>query len=87
MLLTFLLEFNGVKVLDWASLNPDLNVIEHLWKELKIAVKKREPRNLSELWQFCQEEWPKLKWCPALVDGYQRRIEAVIAAKGQMTKY
>ena len=78
-----------VKVLDWPSQSPDLNPIENLWHRLKVAVHKRSPRNLTELVQFCQEEWKKIppSACRKLVEGYPKRLTAVIDAKGAATKY
>ncbi|MBN3317283.1 MBP protein, partial [Atractosteus spatula] len=38
------------------SQSPDLNPIEHMWNDLKIAVHKWSPSNLMEHEQFCQEE-------------------------------
>ncbi len=40
---------NSVTVLEWPSQSPDLNPIEHLWKDLKMAVHQRLPSNLTEL--------------------------------------
>ncbi|KAJ8366152.1 hypothetical protein SKAU_G00149830 [Synaphobranchus kaupii] len=37
----------SVHVLEWPSQSPDLNPIEHLWKELKMAVYRRSPSNLT----------------------------------------
>uniref|UniRef100_A0A8C7M5U6 Caspase-6 n=2 Tax=Oncorhynchus kisutch TaxID=8019 RepID=A0A8C7M5U6_ONCKI len=36
-------------VLEWPSQSPDLNPIEHLWRDLKIAVQRCSPSNLTEL--------------------------------------
>ncbi|CAB1441192.1 unnamed protein product [Pleuronectes platessa] len=47
----------NVNVLKWPSQSPDLNPIENLWQDLKIAVHRRSPSNLTELHLFCQEEW------------------------------
>ena len=38
-----------VNVLEWPSQSPDLNPIENLWSDLKIAVHKCKPSNLKEL--------------------------------------
>ncbi|KAI5085932.1 hypothetical protein C0J45_24166, partial [Silurus meridionalis] len=46
---------NSVTVLEWPS--PDLNPIEHLWRDLKKAVHQRLPSNLTELERICKEEW------------------------------
>ncbi|KAG2466103.1 TCB1 transposase, partial [Polypterus senegalus] len=69
--------------------NPDLNPIEHLWRDLKMAVHRRFPSNLMELDRCCKEEWAKLAKdrCAKLVASYLKRLEAVIAAKGASTKY
>jgi hypothetical protein len=44
---------------------------------------------MTKLERICREEWEKLpKYrCAKLVESYQRRLEAVIAAKGASTKY
>ncbi|KAG2458274.1 TCB1 transposase, partial [Polypterus senegalus] len=83
------LQDNSVNVLEWPSQSPDLNPIEHLWRDLKMAVHRRFPSNLMELERCCQEEWAKLAKdrCAKLVASYSKRLEAVIAAKGASTKY
>ena len=63
-------------------------MIEHLWKMLKDAVDKRQPTNVEMAWEIVQEEWQKLgPQCKVLVDSYENRLEAVIEAKGEATKY
>ena len=79
----------SLNVLGWPSQSPDLNLIEHLWRDLKIVVQRRSPSNLTELERICREEWYKLpKYrCAKLVESYPRRLEAVIPAKGASTMY
>ncbi|CDQ74758.1 unnamed protein product [Oncorhynchus mykiss] len=49
----------SMNVLEWPSQSPDLNPIEHLWRDLKIAVQRRSPSNLTVLERICREEWEK----------------------------
>ena len=79
----------SINVLEWPSQSPDLNPIENVWRDLKIAVHRRSPTNLSELEQFSCEEWAKISpsYCAKLVETYPKRLIAVIAAKGASTKY
>ncbi|CAJ0930824.1 unnamed protein product [Ranitomeya imitator] len=41
-------------------MSPDLNPIEHLWRDLKMAVWRRHPSNIRDLEQFAKEEWSKI---------------------------
>ncbi|KAK1798567.1 hypothetical protein P4O66_006856 [Electrophorus voltai] len=58
-----------IKVLRWPSQSPDLNPIEHLWKEFKRKVHKRCPKNLDNLKKICMEEWVKItpETCAGLI--------------------
>ena len=69
----------SLNVLEWPSQNPDM----------KIAVQRLSPSNLTELERVYSEEWEKIhKYrCAKLVAPCPRRLEAVIAAKGASTKY
>ncbi|CAM4732966.1 unnamed protein product [Leuciscus chuanchicus] len=51
---------NSVTVLEWPSQSPDLNPIEHLWRDMKMAVHQRLPSNLTELERICKEEWQRI---------------------------
>ncbi len=78
-----------IKVLEWPSQSPDLNPIANLWRELKVQVAKRQPRNLNDLERICKEEWDKIppEMCANLVANYKKRLTSVIANKGFATKH
>ncbi|KAG1935365.1 hypothetical protein F2P79_019229 [Pimephales promelas] len=78
-----------IKVLEWPSQSPDLNPIENLWRELKIRVARRQPRNLKDLEAVCREEWANIpaEMCTNLVTNYKKRLTSVLANNGFSTKY
>jgi hypothetical protein len=71
-----------LNVLEWPSQSLNLNQIQHLWRDLKIAVQQHSLSNLTELERICRDEWEKLpKYrCVKLVTP-NPRLKAVIAAK------
>ncbi len=71
---------NSVTVLEWPSQSPDLNPIEHLWRDLKTAVHQRLPSNLTELERIWKEEWQRIpkSRCEKLVASFPKRLMAVL---------
>ena len=57
------LRSKNIHVLEWPSQSPDLNPIEHLWQDLRIAVHRRSPSNPAELELFGKEE-PRILFVP-----------------------
>ncbi len=66
---TALLKKLRVKVMDWPSMSPDLNPIEHLWGILKRKVEERKVSNIQQLLDVVLEEWKRtpVATCGALV--------------------
>ncbi len=56
---TALLKKLRVKVMDWPSMSPDLNPIEHLWGILKRKVEERKVSNIHQLCDVVMEEWKR----------------------------
>ncbi|KAL0148569.1 hypothetical protein M9458_056116 [Cirrhinus mrigala] len=73
---------NSVTVLEWPSQSPDLNPIEHLWRDLKMAVHQRLLSTLTELERICKEEWQRIPKSRC-----EKRLMAVLDQKDASTKY
>ena len=83
------LQRKKVKVIDWPSVPPDLNPIEHLWGVLKRKVEQRRPSNIRELKVVIQEEWSAIDStvCSNLVHSMPRRVASVTDNGGGHIKY
>ncbi len=86
---TALLKKLRVKVMDWPSMSPDLNPIEHLWGILKRKVEERKVSNIHQLRDVVMEEWKRtpVAICEALVNSMPKRVKAVLENNDGHTKY
>ncbi len=86
---TALLKKLRVKVMDWPSMCPDLNPIEHLWGILKRTVDERKVSNIHQLCDVIMEEWKRtpVVTCEALVNTMPKRLKSVLGNNGGHTKY
>ena len=86
---TALLKRPRVKVMDWPSMSPDLNPIEHLWGILKRWVEVCKVSNICQLCNVVMEEWKSIlvATCEVLVNSMPRRLKAVLDNDGGHTKY
>ncbi len=80
---------HGVTVLDWPANSPDLNPVENLWGIVKRKMRDTRPNNADDLKATVKETWASIppQQCHKLITSMPRRIEAVIKAKGALTKY
>jgi len=80
---------HGIHLLEWPPSSPDINPIENIWGIMKKTVRQRHPRTVPELRQVLEEEWSKIapQMCKGLVNSLPSRMQAIIKAKGEMTKY
>lgn len=88
---TAFLAQNQVPILPWPGNSPDMNPIENLWELTKrkmakevITTKHQLIEKLIQVWHHSPELKENLKSC---IESMPRRIKALIAAKGGVTKY
>ncbi len=76
-------------VMDWPSMSPDLNPIEHLWGILKRKVEERKISNIHQLRDVVMEKWKRtpVETCEALGMEFTKRVKAVLENNGGHTKY
>ncbi len=75
--------------MDWPSMLPDLNPIEHLWSILKWKVEEHKVSNIHQLCDVFMKEWKRnpVAICEALVNSMPKRVKAVLENNGAHTKY
>jgi transposase len=80
---------NVPSVLEWPSRSPDLNPIENMWAYLKAKVRKRGPKNISELRIVVEEEIRSIpvSYFTNLYESMHTRIERVISCHGECIDY
>ncbi len=86
---TALLKKLRVKVMDWPSMSPDQNPVEHLWGNLKWKVEERKVSNIHQLCDVIMEEWKRtpVATCEALLNSMPKRVKVVLENNGGHTKY
>jgi transposase len=80
---------NIIPLLPHPPQSPDLNPIENLWADLKRKLSRDPPFSEAQLKEKLTKLWNEItpEYCQALVGSMTRRLEAVIKAKGDFTKY
>src|SRR6202789_817102 len=82
---------NSLESFPHPAQSPDMNPIEHVWKQLKILVNNRptRSRNADELWVALNEEWLNIdiSFINSLIDSMPRRVIALYNVQGGSTKY
>ncbi|GBN90053.1 Transposable element Tc1 transposase [Araneus ventricosus] len=69
--------------------SPDLNPIEHIWRELEVRVRKHDIKTKSELKTVMMEERMSsdTEITEKLVKSIPKRLKAVVDTEGYSTKY
>ena len=71
------------RVMEWPGQSSDLDPIEMLWGDLKLAVHARHASNIAQLKKFCMEDWAdiSLECCQRLVDCCSWCLHEIVSAK------
>ena len=85
------LQHHEIRVMEWPSMSPDLNPIEHVWDMLDRGIRKRPiaPQTLQQLAEALIEEWERIPQenIRRIIRSMPHRCQAVIRARGGHTHY
>lgn len=82
-------EDNNITLLEWPAQSPDLNIIEHMWAELKRRCGHYHATSKTDLLTKIKGEWRQLgqEYARKLAATVYKRFTAVIEAKGGATRF
>ena len=81
---------NGLEFLEnWPPNSPDINIIENVCSLLMKRVFQRHPKNIEELWAFCQEEFERipLEYIQNLYNSIPDRLNKIVQCNGKNIKF
>lgn len=80
---------NQVQLISWPGHSPDLNPIENVWNEMKRKLGKLPLSSVDSLVENIRTLWADVdpEYFKRLSDSMPKRVNAVLKAKGNMTKY
>ena len=80
-----------VEFIDWPPYSPDLNPIENVWNWIKhkLETEFQPMQSEEELCNAVAELWGQItpEQCFAWAGNYEKRLQAVLDARGMHTKY
>ena len=88
--------FNTLQIstLSWPAKSPDPNIIEHVWALMQVRLNKLydeqgEPKNVNQLFSQIEKVWNEItvEEILNLYKSLPKRVQCVIAANGNRTKY
>ena len=78
---------NNIETLPWPSQSPDINIIENVWRTIKVQLGKRlgEIQSQKDLINVVLDIWGSLDqaYIRGLYNTIPSRLQAVLKAKGQ----
>ena len=83
-------QHRGTKRIEWPSKSPDLNPIEHVWDFISKKISDGPSiASLSDLERTVERHWNLMpqNFVDKLIDSMNRRVGAVLKARGGWTKY
>jgi transposase len=82
-------EAHGIVRMPWPSQSPDQNPIENVWMIVKSELARCKPTSIMMVKRLIARIWRHLpkQYSENLVASMQRRLEAIIEAKGDYTLY
>ena len=74
---------------NWPPNSPDINIIGNFWSLLNKRVFQRHPKNIEELWAFCEEEFERilLEYIQNLYSSIPERLNKVVQCNGKNIKF
>jgi hypothetical protein len=82
---------NGLKRMHWSTQSSNLNLIENLWRLIKLRISDRRHRvhSIEKMKRVVEDEWNKFtsKNFQVSIESMQRRYQIVIKTRERMTKY
>ena len=86
----FLRDNASFGVVDWPGNSPDLNPIENVWNWMKNQLQEKDTGSVPKLIEAIKEMWcteVTVNYLKTLSDGMPKRLQLVLEADGEMTKY